>query len=71
MPRYPVCKCEEQGKPIEKRNWVIIDYKCNYSAFNGWKYTPSDYSSVNCGACGAIWRTKAKYVNRLKLKKNG
>jgi hypothetical protein len=38
---------------------------CNYSAFNGYHFTPSDYSAVQCLTCGASWRTKAKYVSDL------
>lgn len=62
-----VCKCPESKKPIEQRAWVIRDYKCNYSAFNGWRYTPSDYSAISCLKCQTIWRTKAKYVDNLKI----
>jgi hypothetical protein len=38
----------------------------NYSAFNGYHCTPSDYSEVRCLATGARWRTKAAYVDRLR-----
>ena len=38
---------------------------CNYSAFNGYHRTPSDYSGVSCRGCGKCWRTKAAYVNAL------
>ena len=48
-----------------KRNWVVIHYRCNYSAFNGYRWTPSDYSCVTCNKCGRIWRTKAKYADYL------
>lgn len=41
---------------------VVIDRLCNYSAFNGYRYTPSDYSAVLCTTCGASWRTKAAWV---------
>jgi hypothetical protein len=46
-------------------HWVVVRYHCNYSAFNGYHYTPSDYSLVSCLKCGHHWRTKAKYVDRL------
>lgn len=59
------CKCEERKKPIEERNWEIIDYKCNYSTFNGCRYTPSIYSCIRCLNCRACGRTKAKYVATL------
>jgi hypothetical protein len=42
--------------------WRVIDRNCNYSSFNGRRYTPSDYSLCKCLECGALWRTKAKYV---------
>jgi hypothetical protein len=37
----------------------------NHSAFNGYRYTPSDYSEVRCKTCDWRWRTRAKYVSRL------
>ena len=37
----------------------------NYSAFNGYRFTPSDYSEVVCTACETRWRTKANYVSML------
>lgn len=50
--------------------WKVIDRNCNYSAFNGYRRTPSDYSSVICLAFSwpqicAVWRTKANYVDTL------
>lgn len=39
--------------------------KGNRSAFNGYRWTPSDYSEVRCTVCGRSWRTKAKYVDAL------
>ena len=47
--------------------WVVLQRECNYSAFNGYRYTPSDYSAVACRApgCGRVWRTKAAYVGGL------
>lgn len=59
------CQCEERQKPMAQRAWFVVDYKCNYSAFNGYKYTNSDYSSVCCHACRRTWRTKAGYVEDL------
>lgn len=55
-----VCKC----KPREIR---VIHRKCNYSAFNGYHKTPSDYSLVVCLKCGQLWRTKAKYAEGAPL----
>ena len=58
MSQGVVCKC----KP---RKTVIVNWKCNYSAFNGYRWTPSDYSLIKCLKCGQYWRTKAKYVDSL------
>jgi hypothetical protein len=60
------CHCEERKKPPHMRRWVVLHRRCNYSAFNGYHYTPSDYSSVWCWACGAVGRTKAEYVDYLR-----
>lgn len=58
-----VCKC---GK---REALVVVLYKANRSAFNGYHWTPSDYSAVLCdpdrGGCGVYWRTKAAYVDSL------
>lgn len=42
--------------------WRVLDRHCNYSKFNGSRYTPSAYSACKCLKCGAVWRTKADYV---------
>ena len=60
------CHCEERFTPIADRQWAVIDRYCNYSAFNGYSWAPSDYSSVMCLLCNGIWRTKAKYVELLR-----
>ena len=49
-----------------RENWRVYDRNCNYSAFNGRKWTPSTYSCIHCLTCGAFWRTKAKYVQILQ-----
>ena len=59
------CHCDERHKPIGERKWVVTQYHCNYSAFNGYRYTPSDYSQVYCKVCRGIWRTKGAYVEQL------
>ena len=59
------CHCEERRKPVEKRNWTVYQRHCNHSAFNGYHWTPSDYSLIRCERCGRLWRTKARYVVRL------
>lgn len=56
------CKCEERKRPPEERDWVITQFRCNHSAFNGYHRTPSDYSTVACRRCGAVGRTNANYV---------
>jgi hypothetical protein len=48
-----------------KGTWAVMVRNANYSAFNGYHYTPSDYSLVHCGTCDASWRTKAGYVSTL------
>ena len=60
------CKCEERKKPIAERKWVVSERYCNHSAFNGYHYTCSNYSTVRCLECGAVGRTKANYVLQLK-----
>jgi hypothetical protein len=48
-------------------NLKVVMRRCNYSAFNGYRYTPSAYSLVECFAPGCNWmtRTKAAYVDQL------
>jgi hypothetical protein len=55
------CEC----KPPDRTKWVVTARRCNYSAFNGGRYTPSAYSEVRCLTCGRRWRTKARYVSTL------
>lgn len=59
------CRCPERRKPVGQRRWVVIARRCNYSAFNGCHYTPSDWSEIYCLTCGALGRTKAAYVAGL------
>lgn len=61
-----ICRCPESKKPIKERRWGVTDYKCNHSAFNGYHWTPSDYSALVCLECRAIWRTKAAYVDDIQ-----
>lgn len=61
MRHYLGCQCE----PKDRSRWVVVDRHCNYSAFNGYRWTPSDYSKVVCMRCGVPWRTKAAYVDTL------
>jgi hypothetical protein len=48
-----------------RTRWVVLVRKANYSAFNGGRRTVSDYSELHCRQCGAVWRTKAAYVDEL------
>ncbi len=59
------CKCAERKKPVKERAWRVVQRRCNHSAFNGYHYTPSDWSAVVCLKCNATGRTKAKYVDQL------
>lgn len=67
------CKCGERKKPVSERQWGVSQRFCNHSAFNGYHYTPSDYSSIVCFVCWECWRTKAEYVYHLQdaIIKNG
>lgn len=57
------CTC-----PISPRSsWVVVHWRCNYSAFNGYRHTISNYSLVSCLKCHRSWRTKAAYVNSLQV----
>lgn len=56
------CHCAERAKPIQDRNWVVLDRQANHSAFNGYHWTPSAYSHLLCNTCRASGRTKAAYV---------
>lgn len=46
-------------------SWEVLQRNGNASAFNGYHWTPSDYSCVRCTSCGRVWRTKAAYVDSL------
>lgn len=54
--------CKDKG---HRGAWAVLVREANYSAFNGYHRTRSDYSLVRCGACGRVWRTKAAYVSAL------
>ena len=56
------CHCDEREKPVRERNWRVVQRCCNHSAFNGYHYTPSEWSAIFCRSCRALWRTKADYV---------
>lgn len=56
------CTCWVQ---IHGKRWAVTQRRCNHSAFNGYRETPSAYSEVVCLNCHARWRTKAAYVDAL------
>ena len=62
-----ICTCGR--KKGDYSDLVVTQYKCNYSAFNGYHFTPSDYSQVRCTRqnCNGMWRTKAAYVDTLPM----
>lgn len=70
MSMGPACTCPERAKPLEERDWTVLQFQCNHSAFNGYHYTHSDWSSITCNKCRALWRTKADYVTDVYLKAN-
>jgi hypothetical protein len=48
-----------------RAHWVVLQRQCNYSAFSGYRYTPSAYSAIRCNSCDRVWRTRAGYVAEL------
>ena len=73
MSAHNPCVCGERLKPLAERKWVVTQYRCNHSAFNGYHRTPSAYSAIRCEGttesghrCTGFWRTKAAYVERLR-----
>lgn len=51
------------GHPIDE---VVVTVRCgNYSAFNGYHFTPSDWSELRCG-CRVRWRSNARYVAAVR-----
>lgn len=66
MSQGQFCSC---GRVLrtDKEDLVVMALKCNHSAFNGYHYTPSDWSHVRClrPGCYGSWRTKSNYVYEL------
>lgn len=60
-PRH-VYACTDKA---HRESWAVVVRYGNYSAFNGYCFTPSAYSLVKCRACDAHWRTRAGYVAAL------
>jgi hypothetical protein len=59
------CDCNDRTA------WVVEDYRCNYSAFNGYRRTPSRYSRIRCTRCRGTWRSRARYVDTLPRQDGG
>jgi hypothetical protein len=58
-------KAANQACAREHRaSWRVYQRYGNASAFNGYHWTPSDYSGLVCTVkgCGRRWRTRAAYV---------
>ena len=47
------------------RRLVVTQRNCNYSAFNGYHRTYSDWSEIKCLECGHHWRSKGMGVDAL------
>jgi len=60
-----VCRCPEAALPLAERAWRVMLRHCNYSAFHGYHWTASAWSTVRCLSCLATWRTRAPYVECL------
>lgn len=54
--------CRNKG---HRSAWRVVVRRANYSAFNGSRRTPSAYSQLHCRECGAVWRTRAAYVDAI------
>ncbi len=67
MPVSFNCHCLERKKPIKERNWIVKYRHINHSYFQSPRGQPhySDYSHLECLACGAQGRTKAKFVDQI------
>ena len=59
------CSCPDARTKAKRKRWIVLMRNHHRSAFAGYHWTPSDWSSVGCLDCGGIWRTKAKYVDTL------
>jgi hypothetical protein len=65
--QYYICPKGQQMKCAREHrdSWLVVQYHCNFSAFNGYRKTYSDYSGIRCMQCNRFWRTKAAYVESL------
>lgn len=60
------CKCLSVTDEYRRRHWRVWQRRCNYSAFNGYRYTPSAWSLVCCLICRALWRTTTNMSDTAK-----
>jgi hypothetical protein len=60
-------KCTCGRKRGDHTDLVVKMRRYNCSAFNGYHYTPSQYSMISCTrpSCYGTWRSKEKYVDSL------
>ena len=65
MSAWNPCTCGR--KRGDHGDLVVLARNGNASAFNGYHWTPSDYSLIRCTRKGGtgVWRTKASYVHSL------
>ena len=61
------CKCKERKKPIENREWFVIDRNCNYSAFNGYRWTLATIQACNAGSAGGYGERKRNLSKNYKI----
>lgn len=59
------CRCRERDKPANRRAWTVWQRHCSHSAFNGYRRKVSQYSTVRCLVCGALGRTRARWVDQI------
>ena len=69
-PAYHNAGSAAAKKKYGQQHWRVTQYKCNHSAFNGYRKTPSQYSEVQCNVCGHRWRTTGAYVETLSQATN-
>ena len=70
MPTLYGCQCPHPAPVSYRRGplpaqWRVLHRRCNYSVFNGYHHTPSDYSALVCMFCRRRWRSKGDYVFRV------
>lgn len=46
---------------------ILLQFKSNHSAFNGYRWRRSDYSAIQCGSCSYVWRSKAAWIAGLPI----